>query len=153
MSTDNLKVLIRKVAELRRDINTMQSLKILAMEEVVNTPQHKNLLKVEGDMDVVAENLTTAQEELKSAVLAVYDETGEKKPIEKVEVKIHTKLIYVSEKVLAWCRTLAPYLLVLDKKAFETKAEDLKEAGAPVEIEKEARCNIATDLSQYLERK
>jgi hypothetical protein len=128
----------------------MENLKQLTIEEMNQTPQYKDLLKVADDMRIIVENLATAQEELKSATLEVFNETGEKKPIDKVEVKIYKKVEYDSLKVEAWCREFSAYLLVLDKKGFEKKAEDFKVAGAPVEIKEEAKCLISTDLSMYL---
>jgi hypothetical protein len=151
MSSD-LKVLITKVAELRKGC-IIQGIQIDELSnKLEQTSEYKAMQEARTIHSGLSGELDIAEEELKATVLAIYNKTGEKKPIDKVEVKIFKKPEYDPEKVLRWCRNLAPYLLILDKKGFEKKAEDFKIAGAPVEVNKEAKCIIASDLSVYLEK-
>jgi hypothetical protein len=51
---------------------------------------------------------------------------------------------------VAWCAEHALKYLVLETKGFEKAASVLKDLGAPVELVREPRASIATDLSQWL---
>jgi len=151
MVKEDLIPLVERVAGLREILKQKEGKKILASEELKKTFEYETLQKTIGDFGDTVCDLEDAEKELKSVALAFYEYTGEKKPVEKVEVKIYKRLEYDPLKIETWCRTLAPYLLILDKKTFEKKVDDFKKAGAPVEILEEAKCTIGTDLSMYLE--
>jgi len=153
MNTQNLIALIKKVAELRNDLKDTNeralSLKESAERILQKTPEYKRVQIITEKVSMIFTALGLAEAELRSATLAIYNETGEKKPIDKVEVKIFKWLEYDSAKVLKWCRVFAPSLMVVNKKSFEKTAVEI---GAPVKVKEEAKCTIASDLSSYLKK-
>ena len=147
MNKQDLIPLVEKVAKSRRSLEEWKLSQSSAKEELEKTPQNKQLQEMSAIVGQVFEDLTHAEEELKLAALALYEETKEKKPVDKVEIKIFKRLKYEVPKVLAWCRDNAASLLIVNKKPFEKTAVEI---GAPVEVTEEAKCTIGTDLSCYL---
>jgi hypothetical protein len=76
--------------------------------------------------------------------------SGEYKPADGVQIKEFTRAVYKPEDAWEWCAEHALKYLVLDIKAFENAASLLRYLGAPVELTKEARVTIATDLGAWL---
>lgn len=147
MNTQNLTALIQKVAELRNDLEDTKSLKNSAEIALEETSEYKRVQMITERASIISTGLGSVENELKFVTLAIYKETGEKKPIDKVEVKIFKRLEYDLAEVLAWCRSNAPSLLAVNKKPFEKTAVAI---GAPVKVKEEAKCTIASDLSSYL---
>jgi hypothetical protein len=148
MSKEELIPLITKVAELRDNIQIGLGERNVAKQKVDETLEGKTYNIACLNVGVLSEELMMAEEELKSAGLSIYNETKDKHPINKVDIKIYKELKYDPLKVLDWCKTSATFLLMLDKKAFEKVAET---SGAPsLEVNEIAKCTIGTDLSQYL---
>ena len=80
---------------------------------------------------------------LRELTLEVYRETGEKKPVEGVNVKIFQKLLYNQEEAKDWCLEHR-VALKLDAPVFEKLAQAEK---LPfVTITEEPRAQIATNL-------
>ena len=147
MSNGKLRELITRVAELRRDYKLMNVKELEWIDKIKALPEGVALEALQRNIALIEDNLRSAEEELRSATLAVYDETGDRKPIDKVEVKIYKTLEYEVPEVLAWCRNNAPSLLIVNRKPFEKTAVEI---GAPVEVKEEAKCTIGIDLSMYL---
>lgn len=139
--------LAKRVAELRDNIQTGIGERNVAEQKVEETPEGKEYNKICYKIATLSEELMMAESALKSATVSVFKETGERKPIDRVEVKIFKSLEYEPAEVLAWCRTNAPSLLVVNKKPFEKTAVEI---GAPVEVKEEAKCMLAQDMSIYL---
>lgn len=150
MSIQSLIVLTQKVAERRKNFQLMEDIRRLAIFNSEETAEHRTVLIATKNSGIANEDLVNAEAELKSATLAIYEETGEKKPIDKVEVKIFKRLEYDPAEVLKWCRDNAPSLLVVNKKPFEKTAVEI---GAPVNVKEEAKCTIGSNLSSYLNEK
>jgi len=149
MNKQDLIPLVEKVAKSRRNLEEWKLSQSSAKEELEKTPQNKCLQEISAIVGQVSEDLTHAEEELKSASLTLYDETKEKKPIDKVEIKIYKRLEYDPTKILEWCKKNAQSLLIVNKKPFEKTAVGI---GAPVEVTEEAKCTIGTDLTVYLKQ-
>ena len=153
MIKQDLIPLVERVAELRKVSVDMIQTRNLLNENMRQTPEGKQYELICKDIDKLSEDLMNAETELKSASLAIYKETGEKKLIDKVEVKIYKRLEYDIAKVLTWCRSNAPTFLTVDKKPFEKMALWSSDGlGAPVQVIEEAKCTIGTDLSAYLKQ-
>lgn len=150
MNNQDLIPLVKKVAELREIAHQKADKKTLASQELEKTFEYETLQRAIEDFGDTVCDLENAEKELKSASLAVYEKTGEKKPIDKVEIKIFKQLGYDPAEVLAWCRDNAPSLLIVNKKPFEKTAVEI---GAPVEVIEKPKCTIGTDLSSYLNTK
>jgi hypothetical protein len=102
---------------------------------------------LERDCEIVTKRAESMVREL---ALVEHALTGDAKPAEGVQIKEFTKVVYAPNLALDWCRAHAPKYLQLDTKAFEKAAPVLKDLGAPVELTKEPRLQIATDLSAWL---
>ncbi len=151
MSIENLKEMAKKVAELRIEVQdkwmkTQEAHEFLLKSEIGQRWLSWLDKKIEAD-----KFLGDAEAELKAAAVVLYNETKEKRPIDKVEIKIFKELDYDPKEVETWCRTFSPAMLTLNKKAFEKVAENLTDA--PVKVNVIPKCNLGTDLSQYLEEK
>lgn len=147
MSTQNLIALVEKVAELRcvsTDAGRFKESAVIALQAM---PEYEHLERATETEKKAIGDVLKAEAELKDTALELYKETKEKKPIDKVEVKIFKRLEYDPTEALAWCRTNAPSLLVVNKKPFEKTAVEI---GAPVKVSEEAKCTIGGDLSSYL---
>lgn len=150
MNKQDLIPFVQKVAELRRSCKIMDAKELELIDKVRVLPESVALEALQSGIAQVSHDLGLAQEKLKSAALVVYEETKEKKPIDKVEIKISQRLKYGLAEATAWCRINASSLLILNKKPFEKTAAVI---GAPVEVTEEAKCTIGTDLSGYLKPK
>lgn len=79
----------------------------------------------------------------------LYEETGQAKPVNGIQIKVFRSLRYDQGEALTWAKQHAPELVVesLDVKRFEKVATVL---GAPVVEAEEPRATIAKDLSALL---
>jgi hypothetical protein len=148
MIAEDLKAMARKVAELRGDCEGQGKVIGGLKDELVKTPEFMALGLAQGVHSGLYELLSKAEAELKVAALEVYRETGEKNPIDKVQVKMFKEIDYNLLEAETWCRTFAPAMLTLNKKAFDKTAENFPDA--PVKINEVPKATIGTDLSMYL---
>ena len=100
-----------------------------------------------GDLGVAA---LAAEQRVRELALAEHALSGDANPAEGVQVKLFAKVVYEHEDAWAWCAEHALKYLVLETKGFEKAASVLKDLGAPVELVREPRVSIATDLSAWL---
>lgn len=91
-----------------------------------------------------------AEAKVRELALAEHAVTGNYKPADGIQIKEFAKVLYKPEDAWEWCIEHAIKYLLLDTKAFEKAASVLRDLGAPVELGKEARAQIATDLSGWL---
>lgn len=75
-----------------------------------------------AEVEQIRQAMDNAEEELRNAAIAHYDETGEKRPVPGVEVKVRKALTYHHAEATAWAH-MHKMCLMLDKKAFETVAK------------------------------
>jgi|GEM_PF-2438046 len=148
MEKEKLLELAKTVAERRQGIVAAKELTLRAESLMQETTAGRAFQLYSKQLEQVGESLSDAEDQLKSAVLELYEETKEKKPINGVEIKIVKTMTYISAIVLAWCRKNAPTLLIVNKKPFEKTAVEM---GAPVKVKQEPKCYIAKDLSSYLD--
>jgi hypothetical protein len=86
--------------------------------------------------------------QLRDAALAAYQETGERRPVPGVEVKVYQKLSYDESDALGWAK-LHGIAVTLDKRAFEKIAKAQQIPGI-VEYSEEPKATIAQDLSRVV---
>lgn len=138
ISTD----LIAKVRDYRQDVERFkehwQALCRLLEEE------HKGLL---GDLQAATNTLREAEESLRQAILAEYQETGNKQPAPGCGVRILTKLDYDEDEATGWALEHR-ICLNLDKKTFERVAK--AQALPFVTVTEEPQPTISTDLAKAL---
>jgi len=87
-----------------------------------------------------------AEHELREALVAHYEKTGNKTFDKQLSVRVNTKLIYPTGKALDWCKANAPFLIKeeLDVKNFEqvAKAQNFDF----VEVEEKVSAVISKEL-------
>jgi hypothetical protein len=103
-------------------------------------------LEHHGKVNETRAIVNEAEELVKELALSIYEETGEKKVHEKVQIKHMTKYDYDPETALAWAREFAPALLILDKKGFESFVKSATQKPAFVTIVIEAKPYISSKL-------
>lgn len=150
MNKQDLIPLVEKVAELREHGKNMIREQEQFWDKIKGSPEGREYEGMCIRTGAVFNNLEIAERELKERALVFYEETKEKKPVDKVEIKIFKRLKYDATEVLAWCKRNSPALLIVNKKPFEKAAVEI---GAPVEVTEEAKCTIGTDLSAYIKTK
>ena len=96
-------------------------------------------------------SIANLESDVRVRACEAFGETGIAKPAEGISIRLFTTLAYDLTAVTNWCRGIMPGLLMLDTKRFERMAREDLLPGAPVEIIKEPRATIATDLSAYLD--
>ena len=152
MSIENLKLMVKKVATIRWNLLNQKELESSVEFDLMATELGEKLTGIRKGKETISSNLEKAEAELRTASIEVYKETGERKPIDKVEVKLFPELEYEPKQVQRWSETYAPALLVLDIKSFEKDAK--KGANylhdAPVKVNEIPKCYIGSDLSMYL---
>ena len=111
---------------------------------------YKWLIEAKKQVSVLENAIGDAESRVRVLALAEHALTGEYKPAEGVQVNLFSKVVYEHEDAWAWCAEHALKYLVLETKGFEKAAPVLRDLGAPVQIEKEPRVSIATDLSAWL---
>ena len=143
---EQLQEQVRRVAEARRNLTAMQNVVIekrKAFEEAVRS----DLAATQSAM-LLADQAEAA---LRALVLADFEQTGDKKPVEGVEVKSFETLSYDATDAFAWAKQtgMAVTPEALDVKAFEKIAKATKLDFVNVVVE--PKVTIARDLSAVLE--
>lgn len=87
------------------------------------------------------------EEEVREATLAAYTETGNKKPVEGVGIRMVTRLEYEAERALEWA-TEHKSCLALDKKKFDAIAKAQAMPLPFVRVVEEAQATIARELPE-----
>lgn len=108
------------------------------------------LQAVKKQANALSVAMEAAEAKVRELALAEHALTGEYRPAEGVQVKLFSKVNYQQDEAEKWCLAHAAKYLTLDTKAFEKAASVLRDLGAPVELTKEARAQIASDLSAWL---
>lgn len=138
---DALTAQVQVVARLRQESQLMKDCVDMAMKAW--REQHSIII---AELAEKAEQTRQAEEELRRLTIEVYEQTGEKKPVEGVAVRIMTHLVYNPKEALIYAMQHS-VALQLDVTSFEKmcKIPELK-PGFVVIVEKP----IAT-ISQNLE--
>jgi hypothetical protein len=150
-------------------MDLQQSLKTLATarrtEEIIsnhiadiqttieNTPAWRALAGFKRDLAAVKDNLAAAEEAAKQAALAHFQEHNDKHPTHGVQIKLYKRIqCHDVAATITWCKEHAP-LFVEESltREFNSVADTLAKAGAPITITYEPHPQIAADLSQYLQ--
>jgi len=141
---------LRELAEARRAAEIISNYIALIQADIEKTPHWLAMAGFKRDLAEARAEAATATDAIKAAALAEHALSGNVKPAEGVQVKLFAKVVYEPQDVWSWCIVNAHKYLQLDVKAFEKAAPVLRDLGAPVELTKEARAQIATDLGVWL---
>jgi hypothetical protein len=137
-----------RVAALRRQRDILESEKRLLSAEIQNSPLYKDLERTKEKLVGLGAELETAEAELRTGLLDLYEQT-EKKHLPYGEIKLFVTLKYNERDAVAWAiRGDMLSLLNLDTKGFEkiAKAADLDF----VEKRSDPRAFLHSDLSEFL---
>lgn len=137
---------IKALAEQRAVIAAAVKAREAAQKALEATPEWEALKAAEETFWRAKEQEEIHREAVEAAALAAYEETGNKRPCEGVEIKIYTQLIYDAHTALRWAmgRGLET-LLKLDKRQFVKAAKTLNPEF--VRQEQEPRVFISKDLT------
>lgn len=102
-----------------------------------------------GFRDDMESALAVFDAELRDAVRAEYERTGERPTHPALGIRLTKRFIYDVELATEWARVWSPGMLTLDVKKFEQVGFTL---GGPIEIRTEPVATISTDLSQWVEQ-
>jgi hypothetical protein len=141
---------LRALAKERGALELECDLLANAETELHNSPEYHFCLIRRGAKDLAAQDVQRAYADVCAAALVEYGASQNARPAEGVQIKEFSKVVYEPAQALGWCLAQAHKYLQLDTKAFEKAAPVLKDLGAPVELTKEPRVQIATDLSVWL---
>lgn len=116
---------------------------------------HAELISKVDELNTVKK---THEETCRNLGLVEYHATGEKKPIDGVEVKLWDVTLFDPIEALQWCRVNMPALLMLNDKAYDkvlrerANSKNLRDAlpDMPGQVAEEPKTSLARDLSQYL---
>uniref|UniRef100_A0A6M3IRJ3 Uncharacterized protein n=1 Tax=viral metagenome TaxID=1070528 RepID=A0A6M3IRJ3_9ZZZZ len=104
-----------------------------------------------AEVVVAATKAGEEESKLRELTLAVYAETGEKKPCEGVGIREVTRLEYDAEQAFKWAKEHG-IALKLDTPTFEKIAKTAPETRpAFVKVTTEAQATIATNLTEVIE--
>jgi hypothetical protein len=126
------------------------------LAEVENLEVELAATELAGRLEAAEDTLRqqTAQVKMMEGVVReyaerLYEETGQAKPVNGIQIRVTRELSYIPFVALAWCKEHAKALVVetLDVKHFEKVAVVLE---APVAVCEVPRAAIAKDLSALL---
>jgi hypothetical protein len=141
---------LRELAEARRELASRQDREFRAHEIVAEDSNFQAWQAMIADRREQEQHVTSLEGDVRCAAVESYLDTGDKAPAPGITIKTFSRLEYDQVAATNWCRGIMPGLLTLDTKRFERMASQDMLPGAPVEIVKEPRATIATDLSSYL---
>ncbi|MDD4986402.1 MAG: hypothetical protein PHQ43_11580 [Dehalococcoidales bacterium] len=135
---------LRDVASLRRLVREQRELEADYLERLEQTPEWNLLSSIRDDLKTLQEQLRSAEDVLREAIVANYD--GETKKGDGWGIRIMRRVRYDIDVATEWARENLPGALVLDKKVFEKTAPLVN---GPVEIVEEVTATISSDLSNW----
>lgn len=145
----SLPELMRLLAEARRDQVTAYVRATKATKAMEASPLWASYMSACGEASDARVQVAVLEEAIRKAAVSQFENGGSKRPAQGLEVRMYTKLLYNAATAEAWVRAQAPVLLRFDAKSFEKHAPDMP--GSPITLLSEPRCQIANDLSAYLE--
>jgi hypothetical protein len=141
---------LRELAKEREALQLECNLLDEAEGDSHSTPEYSFWLIRKGAKDLAAEDVKIAEAKVRELALDNFYVTENSRQAEGVQVKLFSRVEYEPALALTWCLGHATKYLQLDTRAFEKAAPVLRDLGAPVELVKEARVQIATDLDVWL---
>lgn len=146
-STDILRQQIAEVARRRaeRDEHKARVAALRAQFEADIAP-------LVEEAQIAAQACSESEEAARQLVVAIYETTGEKKPLEGAAVRVSTKLQYDKEEAFAKAKAMGVAIVpeTLDVKAFEKIAKASPDSFPFVQVVEEPSATLASDLSAYL---
>ena len=140
---------LQRLAMLRQRLDAAKKELARATLAVLDTPQGKSQEAAKRQLQDLRQSIFECEYFVRDTAVEHWSEDGETAPWEGVKVKMYTVVEYDRKEAEQWARVNAPYMLVLNKAAFE-KAAKVNLTGLVAKLKKEPRATIARDLSWYL---
>jgi hypothetical protein len=132
----------QKVIEARQD----EAIGKISVEDYWKAVQETDAYKLwdggKADLGCLTVAREMQEDALRQAALELYKLDGNTKPVPGVTVKMHHKMKYDLDKVVAWAEDKAKHLFKFDVKAFEKNPPE----NAPFEKVDEPYCELATKM-------
>jgi len=114
-----------------------------AERAVGETPEGLRLKRAKEARALAQQESESADADVRSIAVAMYQLDGQRKPHAGVEVKLYQTLEYDKAAATEWCREHLPTAMQFDVKRFERVAVDV---GAPVKVIETPRVFISKEL-------
>lgn len=140
---------IRALADARREADAAKQSMNALIEQVKQTPEYQRISASREHYDGICETIIS---EIQTNALEIYTSEQNKKPHPAVQVKVFS-VVKIQNDAAAreWCFSNFRPALKLDTKTFEKAARDGNIPADLAVVSDDARVQIATDLSEYLE--
>lgn len=142
--------LIKKLAEKRKKLDDLKIERAAMLLAVTESPKYKGL---DETIKTLAKQLDETDADIRKIALAAYAVTGDKKPDGPVEIKVFkVATILDPDRAREWSLHNFTPALKLDESAFKKAAIAGTIPSSLATVSEEARAQIATDLSEYLQK-
>ena len=147
--TVDIDTLVANAASIQREIDNVSGQLQEIREVVERIPVVQQLNELSSRLSRLRKEYEQLRESIRQQCVAVYKETGEKRPHPAAEIRMYTNIIYDEKDAVAFCMERLPEALRVDKRQFKAFVLNVT---APdfVQVEKEPRCFLATDLSLFI---
>lgn len=146
---DALQDAVRELARARQAAKAAKSCAHEVEGQLNASPLGLQLEKLQAEVNEAAEHEMELYDRVRALAVELFEKTGDKEPHQAAKIGLYTTLDYDPQRARDWSAAHMPDLLKLDKRAFEKVAK-----AAPmtfVEIKKEPRARISTDLSEWMD--
>lgn len=143
---------LKQLAALNRAIEENQAWLETKEERLKSLPEYQELEKIRTEKSQLQSQIGNVRAEINDLTLAVYQQTGNKKPAPGVGIRVLSKLEYNEQVAFDYCSHNLLEALKLDKRVFDKYARGVQEV-KPLEfvtIIEEPSPTIASDLREYL---
>ena len=141
MDIEELKAVVIRERAKAAELGAQQDAAIAAMNA---TPEKAEVSRVIDAIRAQAVILQQAEDELRTAALVAYKDSGNKNPATGISIKIYHICQYDVLKAREWAVVAAPAMMVLDTKLFEKLAPDMP--GAPIAVIDNPKVMLAKEL-------
>lgn len=144
---------LTKLAQLNKQLEIAEEAAEKEYLELTETPQFIAHQEAEAHTAEIKELISEVRDKIGELTLQAYQETGEKKPVPGVGIRVYQKVQYDKENAFEWCRDNFVDALKLDTRKLEKYLKAIKEIAPPewCEYYEEPKPTISSDLSVYEE--
>ena len=140
---------LSELAQVRQDVEQAKARQDAAQAELESTPYFEVVQREREYAKQLQETGAAAYARVCELAIAAYQETGNKKPVPSVTIRVSAKPRYEVAELTEWARDHAPTLLTLDTKLADKIGPSMP--GAPITMEETVSAAVGRDLSGYLE--
>jgi len=140
--------LLKRLADVKYEEEVIASKMKGLLNTILESAEYKTLEELKRVRNAEIQML---DEQIRYEAICYYMETGDKKPIEGVGIRVMTKVNYDEHKATDWCTTNLPAALTVNKKVFEKIVKEMPEESLPdyISIEEQPSATISSDLSYW----